>query len=274
MEVNGNNKGDALRYNVGKQRLDLIPASAIDGMGAVLTNGCNKYKARNWEAGLGWMGVLASMKRHLLAFEKGEDYDPESGLLHIDHVLCNAAFIREYYQTHPELDDRVLPYMNPPRIGLDVDEVLADFAQGFCEWAGIEKDVPHWNYTYQVRRRWKELDGNKDFWMGLRPLMDGRDMPFEPVVYITHRPIPKEWVEDWLDMHRFPCTEVVIVDETNGKAEECKKRGVDRYVDDKYENFVMLNNDGVCTYLWDRPHNRKYDVGYKRLTDLKQLLWR
>lgn len=272
MAENGEKKGDALRYNVGKQRLDLIPASMIEGVGAVLTHGCGKYSARNWENGLGWSGVIASLKRHLLAFENGEDYDSESGLLHIDHLLCNAAFIREYYKTHPELDDRVLPYMNIPRIGLDIDEVLADFAGGFCKWAGIKKDVPHWNYTYEVRRRWKELEKDKDFWMGLEPLMDGRDMPFDPVVYVTHRPIPKEWVEDWLDRHRFPCVEVVVVDESNDKASKCKKRKVERFVDDKYENFVELNKAGVCAYLWDRPHNRKYNVGYRRITDLKQLL--
>jgi len=138
MDKNGEKKGDALRYNVGKQRLDLIPASMIEGVGAVLTHGCKKYEPNNWRKGLSWTGVLSSLKRHLHALERGEDYDQESGLLHIDHVLCNAAFIREYYKTHPELDDRVLPYMNIPRIGLDVDEVLADFAGGFCKWAGIK----------------------------------------------------------------------------------------------------------------------------------------
>ena len=272
MSDNGESKGNAMRYNVGKVRLDLIPVSATDGIAEVLTAGANKYNDRNWEAGLGWMGVLASLKRHLNAFERGEDYDQESGLLHIDHVLCNAAFLKEYYKTHPELDDRVLPYLSPKRIGMDVDEVICGFAEGFSAWAGIKKNVPHWSYTYEVRRRWKELENNKDFWMGLKPLMKGEDMPFEPVVYITHRPIPKEWVEDWLDMHRFPCTEVVVVGEMNGKVEECKKRGVERYVDDKYENFVMLNNAGIFTYLWDRPHNRKHDVGYRRITDLKQMM--
>ncbi len=272
MEKKGRTKGDAVRYNYGKQRLDLIPASTIDGIGAVLTLGAEKYSARNWEAGMEWTAVIASLKRHLNAFERGEDYDPETGLLHVDHLLCNAAFVKEYYKTHPELDDRVLSYLEPKRIGMDIDEVLSDFAQGFCEWAGIKKNVPHWSFTYEVRRRWDELVQNKDFWMGLKPLMKGEDMPFEPVVYITHRPIPRERVEDWLDIHRFPCTEVVIVEHIEDKVTVCKKHKVERYVDDKYENFVMLNKAGICTYLWDRPHNRKYDVGYRRITDLKQIM--
>ena len=265
-------KEKGLRYNAGKQRLDLIPASTIEAIGKVLTFGCEKYDERNWELGMSWTGVIGSLKRHLQDFERGGDYDHESHLLHIDHILCNAAFIREYYKTHPECDDRVLPYMNIPLIGMDIDEVLADFAGGFIKWAKIKKDVPHWNYTYAVRRRWKELEGNKDFWMGLKPLMDGKDMPFEPVVYITHRPIPKEWVEDWLDIHRFPCSPVVVVEKTPDKIKACQSYGVERFVEDKYENFVMLNKAGICTYLWDRPHNQKYNVGYRRISDLKQLL--
>jgi len=271
-QKSGEMKGKGLRYNIGKIRLDLIPASVIEAIGSVLTHGCKKYEDRNWEKGLGWTGVMASLKRHLLAWDRGEDYDPESGLLHIDHILCNATFIREYYQTHPELDDRVLPYLNYKRIGLDVDDVIADFAGRFNEYFGIEKGVEHWNYTYEVQRKWHKLEKSKDFWMGIKPLMDGKKMPFEPVVYISHRPIPVEWMEDWLDLHNFPCVPAVLVKETKDKIPACKEHNVEIFVEDKYENFVMLNKAGICTYLWDRSFNRKYNVGYRRITDLKQLL--
>lgn len=50
--------------------------------------------------------LIGSIKRHLNAIEKGEDYDQESGLLHIGHVLCNAMFLSEYYRTNRSMDDR------------------------------------------------------------------------------------------------------------------------------------------------------------------------
>ena len=115
-----------LRFNEGKNRLDLIPPFAIEQLGHVLTKGAAKYAPRNWEKGMKWTSVLASMKRHILAFEKGQDYDPESGLLHMSHVLCNAAFLVEYYKIYPQGDDRPHHYRDAPRIGLDVDEVVFD----------------------------------------------------------------------------------------------------------------------------------------------------
>lgn len=39
-----------------------------------------------------------------------------------------------------------------------------------------------------------------------------------------------------------------------------------------YKNFVELNNAGICCYLYDAPHNRRYNVGHKRLFSLKDLV--
>jgi len=41
-----------------------------------------------------------------MAFNDGEDKDPESGLSHLAHSLCCLMFLLEFEKTHPELDDR------------------------------------------------------------------------------------------------------------------------------------------------------------------------
>ena len=51
--------------------------------------------------------VIASAMRHLEAIRLGEDIDPETGLLHAAHLMCNAAMLTEFHYTHPEFDDRV-----------------------------------------------------------------------------------------------------------------------------------------------------------------------
>jgi len=105
MESNSVSQG--LRYNEGKLRMDLIPPEADEELAKILTKGAKKYAPRNWELGMKWSTCVASLKRHLLAWEKGEDLDPETGESHMSHILCNAAFLVTYIQRKIGEDDRV-----------------------------------------------------------------------------------------------------------------------------------------------------------------------
>jgi uncharacterized HAD superfamily protein len=259
--------GNGSRDNSGKTRFDLIPPFAEEQYAKVLTKGSIKYAERNWERGMAWSKVIASLKRHIQAIESGEDIDKETGLFHSAHVMCNSAFLTEYYRIYPQGDDR--PKRIIPCIGLDIDGVLADFDGMFKEWFGITHDTDHWNFTYKYRDFHKGIDTDEKFWLSLKPLIDGTKLPFEPVLYCTNRYIPTTITEQWLENNHFPCVKVITV---NGNKIEALKGKVDIFVDDHYDNYVELNNAGICTYLWDKPYNRKYDVGFKRLTDLKQLV--
>lgn len=97
---------EGLRYNNGKPRYDLIHPVAERGLVDVLTKALDKYPEFNWERGMNWRTVIASLKRHLAAFEMGEEYDEESGLLHIDHVQANAHFLSTYQHLGEGIDDR------------------------------------------------------------------------------------------------------------------------------------------------------------------------
>ena len=270
-----------LRYNEGKNRLDLIPAKPIWGLGEVLTKGAIKYKPNNWCEGMPWSTVLASLKRHLSQYEMCEDYDSETGLLHMHHVLCNAAFICEYYSTHPEYDDREPKYLKSKRIALDIDGVICDFIYPALERVGIsKKDITgyHWVPSYKLRGIWDELKTDKEFWMSLPVLVEPATLNFEPVAYVTSRPIPKEWCEEWIESNGFPCVDVITLD--NGghmsthadKTETLKSLNIDIFVEDNFEQFVNLNKNGICTYLMDTPFNRKHDVGYKRIYNLNEII--
>ncbi len=284
LKLNGNKmkseakKGEGLRYNTNKPRYDLLHPTAMAGIVKVLTAGANKYAERNWEAGMSWTTVLASMKRHIAAFERGEDYDPETGELHIDHVQCNAHFLSAYYKTYPQGDDRPHSYLNPNKIGLDIDEVLADFVGGMMKKFPDMKDRPtYWNDPHIAQHFSKVIDDN-DFWLGLEPKVT--DIPFEPYCYITSRPISTGLTKMWLDKHGFPVAPIYTVGAKTkdgtlkqmSKVEVAKHTGIDIFVDDAYHNFVELNKAGICTYLMDADHNQRYDVGHKRLMDLKDLV--
>jgi uncharacterized HAD superfamily protein len=70
----------------------------------------------------------------------------------------------------------------------------------------------------------------------------------------------------------FPAKPVYAVGLGKTKIDVAKESGIDMFVDDRFENFTELNNAGICTYLFDQPHNRRYEVGFKRIFSLKELL--
>ncbi len=96
-----------LRYNQGKSRVDLMPGDARLALGDVFRVGAEKYAPRNWEKGMSWGSMIASMLRHTFAFMAGEDYDKETGLLHTQHIAWNAVALLTYQLRNIGIDDRV-----------------------------------------------------------------------------------------------------------------------------------------------------------------------
>lgn len=89
---------EAVKADAGKPDWSLVPFEALEGMTQVLMFGAKKYDNWNWTTGGGfeWVRVLSSCLRHLFAWAKGEDNDPESGLSHISHAQCNLLFLAFY----------------------------------------------------------------------------------------------------------------------------------------------------------------------------------
>lgn len=101
-----NPSSSGLRYNQGKPRHDLVSWPAINELAKVLTAGAQKYADRNWEKGLSYSDTFASLQRHLTSWYGGEEYDQETGLPHMAHVLCNAMFLQHFALTNTGTDDR------------------------------------------------------------------------------------------------------------------------------------------------------------------------
>lgn len=282
-------KGSGLRFNQGKLRYDLVEPRAHRDMVKVLTYGATKYFDRNWENGLSWTSVIASAKRHLAAIEAGEDYDYDpncegckngncknhSGELHVANLACNAHFLNAFYYTFPQGDDRPKKFLKLPKIGLDVDGVIADFTTAWNElYPEIPAEPTSWYLDRRIGERFDQMrkDGTlDDFYLNIKPLILPEDLPFEPHCYITSRPVAKEITEQWLDALHFPAKKVYSIDVRQSKVDAAKDAGVTIFVDDSFDNFVDLNNNGIFTYLFSQKYNSKHDVGHMRIKSLKDI---
>lgn len=270
---NGRQKGTGLRYNKDKTRHDLLPIFAIDQLAQILTVGAKKYQIRNWERGMPWTTVLASMKRHLAAFEAGEDLDPETGLLHTAHIMCNASFITEYYKIYPQGDDRPHLYLESPKIGVDIDEILTHWLKAYKKLYNYpdDHDFSSWWVDYDITEKCTHDMGDA-FYRDLEVKTPVSEMPFDPHCYVTSRNIDTKVTEEWLHRHGFPCRPVYTVGLKTPKVDVLKEAGVEIFVDDVYKNFLEINRAGICCYLFDAPHNQRYNVGHKRIKKLSDLI--
>lgn len=74
-----------------KLRWDLLPLAEIEDIVAVYTAGSKKYGDNNWQnLPNGLQRYKAALLRHLLCYEKGEEFDEETGCRHLAQVAWNA----------------------------------------------------------------------------------------------------------------------------------------------------------------------------------------
>lgn len=83
-----------VKYDAGKNRLDLWPVGAYLVIGQVLTAGATKYDDNNWQIVENASNrYYAAALRHLTAWRLGELNDEETGLPHLAHACCCLVFL-------------------------------------------------------------------------------------------------------------------------------------------------------------------------------------
>lgn len=71
------------------------------------------YPLWNWMKGMPWSVPTACAIRHAMAILRGEENDPETGLPHCGHFMCNLIMLAQYERTWKQGDDRPLKYLSP-----------------------------------------------------------------------------------------------------------------------------------------------------------------
>lgn len=96
-------KETAVKFDNDKVDWMILPYDAIEEIIKVMEFGARKYARGNFASGEGleYTRVLNSLMRHILAFSRGEDLDPETGISHMAHAGCNVLFLLHYIK-NPE----------------------------------------------------------------------------------------------------------------------------------------------------------------------------
>lgn len=82
------------KFDGGKLRFDLVPASALELIVAAITYGADKYGDSNWRmVESGRARYFAALMRHAWAYARGEACDPETSLPHLAHAGACILFL-------------------------------------------------------------------------------------------------------------------------------------------------------------------------------------
>ena len=97
---------------VTKPPLELVPQALTRAAARALGYGAIKYAPNNWRRGIRWGEVFGALKRHLDAWNEGEDLDSKedggSGLNHLDHAAACLGFLTHMVgdERYKKMDDR------------------------------------------------------------------------------------------------------------------------------------------------------------------------
>ena len=158
------------------------------------------------------------------------------------------------------------------RIGLDIDEVLADWWNPYLKRFRFPKS------DYEITRNCvRKLSRDRNFWLNLPVLR--YPCNFEPVLYCTKRSCLKTYSKEWLDINDFPHKPVYqVYCQTDNKARYIKGR-VDIFIDDSINNFIQMNLSGVPCLLMDTQFNqswgpigRVYSLNYEEIEESYYLM--
>lgn len=100
---------EAIKHDSGKPDLSLIPLSALVEEAKGFQLGEKKYGRHNYKSGMESHRLVGAALRHILAWESGEDLDPESGASHLGHARCCLAMLLEQQRLGTLKDTRYKP---------------------------------------------------------------------------------------------------------------------------------------------------------------------
>lgn len=107
-----------------KLRWDLLPLEEIEDIVEVYTKGAEKYSDNSWQnLENGLQRYKAALLRHLVAYEKGEEFDEETHCKHLAQVAWNAIAML-WLSKHKKQDNKGTSTVTSTEESTKHDELL------------------------------------------------------------------------------------------------------------------------------------------------------
>jgi hypothetical protein len=91
----------------GKLQWSLVPWGSVEEVVKVLMFGAAKYAPDNWQRVQPARKLyFEAAMRHLVAWQRGEEKDGESGLPHLAHAACDILFLLWFKEFPPAADSQ------------------------------------------------------------------------------------------------------------------------------------------------------------------------
>jgi hypothetical protein len=89
------NKSVGAKCDGDKADWSLLPIEPVEEVVQVLMFGAKKYAPDDWKhVENGEVRYFNAAMRHILAWKKGENTDPETGINHLAHATCCLLFLQ------------------------------------------------------------------------------------------------------------------------------------------------------------------------------------
>lgn len=94
------------KWDDDKPAYGLLPVYGVELAAAVAKVGAVNYDDWNFTKGIPYSRLIAAAKRHIAAFERGEEVDPDNEIPPLGGAIWSLMALAEMSVIHPELDDR------------------------------------------------------------------------------------------------------------------------------------------------------------------------
>lgn len=98
--------GGGTKHDDGKPQISLIPRVALEAEARVFGFGAKKYSRFNFKKGFKYSRLIDAALRHIVAFNDGEDLDPETKESHLAHARCCLSMLLDTIDLGTSEDDR------------------------------------------------------------------------------------------------------------------------------------------------------------------------
>lgn len=96
----------AKRFNSGKPRWSLLHFNSLEPLVRAMEYGEGKYGRDNWKKTMDLKELIDCNLRHLTKLSDGEEFDKESGVHHMGHVIANSMMYMFHYNLINNRDER------------------------------------------------------------------------------------------------------------------------------------------------------------------------